>query len=252
VRAPALALAIAVAAPAAGEEIVAGLSHSRVSITADFSGEEILVYGAVRREAPPPEAPPLDVVITVEGPSAPVIVRRKARVFGIWVNREAVTIDAAPTFYAIAATGPVEEALSQTEDLRHDVTIGRAIRAVGIAGEAREAALFLEALVRLNTAAGRYSAGRETVRLTEETLFRADVALPANLTEGDYTVRMFLTRGGKVIDRQEQVIFVRKEGIERWIFNLAHQRPLAYGLLSLAIAAAAGWGAAAAFQLLRR
>src|SRR5690606_23126137 len=43
------------------ETIVAGLSQNRVSITADFDGSEILVYGAVRRDSPPPEGR-LDVI----------------------------------------------------------------------------------------------------------------------------------------------------------------------------------------------
>ncbi|MEM7491144.1 MAG: TIGR02186 family protein, partial [Pseudomonadota bacterium] len=38
---------------------------------------------------------------------------------------------------------------------------------------------------------------------------------------------------------------------ERFIYNLAHDRPLIYGLLSLAIAIAAGWGASAVFRLVR-
>lgn len=254
-RLAALLLALAAApaaAPAAAEEIVAGLSHSRVAITTDFTGEEILVYGAVKRAGPEPEGAPLAVIITVEGPSGPIVVRKKARRFGIWVNAEAVTVDEAPSFYAIAASGPLSEMLTETEDLRHDITIPRAIRAVGIAGEAADAPSFLEALIRLRERERRYRTEPAGVIVQEATLFRADVALPANLTEGDYTVRLFLTRGGRVIDWQEQTIFVRKAGLERWVFNLSRQQPLVYGLLALALAAFAGWAASAAFALLRR
>jgi hypothetical protein len=77
------------------------------------------------------------------------------------------------------------------------------------------------------------------------------VALPANLTEGDYRVRIFLTRGGVVIDSLESTINVRKEGLERWLANLARQQPLIYGLMSLLIAVVAGWAASAGFRLLR-
>lgn len=248
-----LALILALgAAPVAAEEIVAGLSHSRVSITTDFSGEEILIYGAVKRVAPEPEGPPLEVIITVEGPSTPVVVRKKSRVFGIWVNASSVTVDAAPTFYAIAATGPLDRILSETEDLRHNVSIGRAIRAVGIAGEAEDAPSYLDALIRLRTEDRRYAENQRGVRLNEQTLFRADIALPSNLTEGDFLVRLFLARGGRVVDVQEQVINVRKEGLERWIFNLSRREPLLYGLLSLALAVAAGVGASALFGMIRR
>ncbi len=49
----------------------------------------------------------------------------------------------------------------------------------------------------------------------------------------------------------ERTIDVRKEGLERWLTNLARNQPLIYGLLSLAIAVVAGWGASAAFRYIR-
>lgn len=246
-----LALLLA-AAPAGAESIVAGLSQTSVAITADFTGEEILVYGAVKRESPAPDGPPLHVIVTAEGPSAPVNVRRKARRFGIWVNTDAVQIDRAPAFYAVAATGPLSAILSETENLRHRITIPSAIRAVGIASEAPDAPAFVDALMRIRGAEGRYSLAEGGVSLTEDTLFRADVLLPSNLTEGNYRVRLFLLRGGKVVDWQEQQIPVEKAGLERWIFNLSREQPLLYGLLSLVMAVAAGWGASAAFRALGR
>ena len=75
--------------------------------------------------------------------------------------------------------------------------------------------------------------------------------MPSNLTEGDYRTRIFLTRAGEVIDQFETVIDVRKVGLEKFIYSLAHERPLAYGLLSLAIAIAAGWLASAFFRYIR-
>jgi hypothetical protein len=54
-----------------------------------------------------------------------------------------------------------------------------------------------------------------------------------------------------VIDSLESTINVRKEGLERWLTNLARQQPLIYGLLSLLIAVVAGWAASAGFRFLR-
>ena len=67
----------------AQEKVVAGLSQKWVSIDANFDGTGILIFGAVKREAPPPDAGPLEVVIAVAGPSHPVTVRKKARKLGI-------------------------------------------------------------------------------------------------------------------------------------------------------------------------
>jgi uncharacterized protein (TIGR02186 family) len=243
---------LCIAAPALAQEtIVSGLSQNRVSITADFDGSEILIYGAVKRDTPAPDGGPLEVIVTVEGPSTPVTVRRKARVAGIWVNTDAVVVDSAPSFYAVATTGPLRHILSDTENLRHAITIERVIRAVGITAEAEQSGEFLLALLRVRSNEDRYRLLEGRVELTEDTLFRADVVLPANLTEGEYKVRLFLLRDKRVIASQERLIGVRKEGLERFIFNLARERPLIYGLVSLLMAAIAGWGAAAAFRLVR-
>lgn len=243
-----LATLLAGVLPAAAEEVVAGLSHDAINITANFEGSEILIFGAVSRTAPAPEGD-LEVIITVEGPSLPVAVRRKDRRFGIWVNTDAIEVDAAPSFYAISTTSPFAETITQTEDLRHRISIPRAIRAVGVGVADGEA--FTEALIRIRESEDLYQLNEGEVTLRNETLFDTSIQLPANLVEGDYRTRIILTRGGEVLDIYEQDIVVRKVGLERFIYNLAHERPLVYGIMSLTIAILAGWLASAVFRYIR-
>jgi uncharacterized protein (TIGR02186 family) len=245
-----LVILLCLAAPARAEKIVLGLSADEVGITATFNGSDILIFGAVKRDSPAPAGPPLEVVITVSGPLTPVTVRHKERRFGIWLNTNAAHVDAAPSFYAVATTGPLADVLSDTEDVRNSISIPRAIRSVGNA--VSNSAEYTEALIRIRESEGLYQVLDGAVTLDQETLFRTQIGLPANLVEGTYDTRIFLTRGGAVVDSYETTIDVRKVGIERWLFNLAHQMPLAYGLLSIAMAIIAGWAASAAFQGLRR
>ena len=233
---------------ASGEQVVAGLSTNRVAITANFVGSEILIFGAVRREEPIP-SDPLEVVITVQGPSTPLTVRRKERRYGIWINVDQVEIDLAPSFYAVATTGPLDQILTNTEDLRYRISVPRAIRSVG--SSITDAPVFSEALIRLREASGQYLLQQGTVELAEDTLFRTRVLLPANLTEGTYETRIFLTREGQVVDVLNTAIEVRKEGLERFLFILAHRDPVIYGMLSLIIAIVAGWAASTVFRYLR-
>ncbi|MGR3495572.1 TIGR02186 family protein [Citreimonas sp.] len=235
----------------AAEEVVLGLSQDQVSISTSFDGSEILIFGAVKREAPIPDGPPLEVVVTIEGPDRPVTVRRKERRFGIWVNVDAVEVDSAPSFYAIATSGPWDEVISHTEDLRHAISVPRAIRSVGAPSEVVDSQAFTDAVIRIRRDRGLYIRKEGAVDLRESTLFDTSIALPADLTEGLYTARVFLTRDRGVVSIYEAAIPVRKVGLERWLFAMAHQQPLLYGLMSLAIAIAAGWGASAAFRLLR-
>lgn len=245
-------LLLCLAAPLQAEEVVAGLSQNRIAITANFDGSEILIFGAVKRIAPPPaDAGPLEVTITVAGPSVPVTVRRKEKRWGIWVNTDAVEVDAAPSFYAVATSGPFRDVMTDVEDLRHKVSIPRAIRSVGAPMAIQDAGAFTDALIRIRKGDDLYQLREDTVEVEDETLFQTSVELPANLTEGEYKARFFLTRDGVVIDAHETVIFVNKVGLERILYTLAHERPLVYGLLSLFIAIAAGWLASAVFRYIR-
>jgi len=246
-----LFLCLFLAAPAQAEEVVAGLSQNRIAITANFDGSEILIFGAVKREDPIPTTEQLEVIVAVVGPSEPITVRRKDRRLGIWVNTDAVEVDAAPSFYAVATTGPLVDILRDTEDLRHHVSIPRAIRSVGAPQTISDAEAFTDALIRIRTKNGLYQQLENQVKLSEDTLFRTSIALPANLTEGAYKTRILLTRNGSVIDAYETVIDVQKVGLERWIYNLAHERPLIYGIFSLFIAIVAGWSASAVFRYIR-
>lgn len=237
--------------PARAEEIVAGLSQNRVAITVNFDGSEILVFGAVARDAPAPEGK-LDVIVTITGPSGPATVRKKARSFGFWLPSEAVEIDAAPAFYAIATTAPLREILSETDDLRYRISVGQAIRTIGVVHQVEDSPAFTEALIRLRRQNGAYQVQDGGVTLDRDTLIRADVQLPANLTEGLFKARIYLLREGSVIAHEETVIDVHKFGIERFLHRLALDQPLIYGVLSLFLAIAAGWLASAAFSWFRR
>ena len=249
----ALVIAAFLATPVGAEEsIVTGLSQTRVAITANYDGSEILIYGAVKRDAPAPSGGPIEVIVTVEGPSTPLTIRRKEKVAGIWINRSSISVDAAPSFYAVASSGPLASILTETEDLRYKITIPHAIRAVGSTSEAVDADEFLAALKRLRQKDDRYRLAEGAVQLTDQTLFRTDVLLPANLTEGDYRVRLFLLRDGRVVDNQERTIGVRKAGLERFLYNLAHQQSLLYWVISLLMAVAAGWAASAGAKFVRR
>lgn len=245
------ALLLLLASPAsAQEEVVMGLSQDRVRITTDFDGSDLLIFGAVKRESPIID-PPLDVIVTVAGPSTPVTIHQKDRRLGIWVNAETVKYTAAPSFYAVATSGPLSKILRQTEDLRHAVSIPRAIRTVGAASMTTQPQDYVDALIRIRSARNHYQNLEETVQLDQQTLFRTRIALPADLTEGSYATRVFLLREGHVVSRFDTALEVRKVGLERWLYSLSRQQPLTYGLLSLSIAILAGWLASALFRAIK-
>lgn len=243
-------LAFVVPADAADEQIVAGLSQSQVSINATFVGGEILIYGAVKRESAAPEGP-LGVAIVVEGPSHPITVRRKAHRMGIWVNTDSVEVDKAPTFYAVSTSGPFNEVVSPEVDQANHISIPESIR-IFESDAVSDPQAFADAVIRIRGGSGLYKFDEGAVNVSQDTLFDTRVALPANLTEGAYKARIYLTRGGEIVASHVSAINVRKVGLERWLYNLAHEQAVLYGLMSLAIAVAAGWAASTFFRVFFR
>ncbi|MEL7104431.1 MAG: TIGR02186 family protein [Pseudomonadota bacterium] len=232
------------------EEIVLGLSDDQVAISATFEGKEILIFGAIRRDAGVNLDGKLGVIVTIAGPDEAIVVRRKDRRFGIWVNVEAVDIGTAPAFYALATSAPLAEILDPVEDEATRISLDRVIQGVGAAEGASQA--FVDALIRIRQGDETYQVIEGAVQVDEETLFRTSISLPAALTEGDYTAEIYLTRDGAIVDVYSTTIPVEKVGLERWLFRLAHDQPFVYGIMSLAIAIFAGWAASAVFQLARR
>jgi uncharacterized protein (TIGR02186 family) len=238
------------AIPVTAEEVVLGKSRDEVDITATFNGADILLFGAIKREVGPLLDGQLGVIVTVAGPDEPVTVWRKDKKLGIWVNSAAVDIGIAPTFYAVATNAPLSEILDESEDVNTRITINRAIRSVGPAEGGSD--IFIDSLIRIRSENRLYQTLECAVNVTKDTLFQTEISLPANLTEGDYKTEIYLTRNGKIVDLYSTTIPVKKVGLERWLYNMAHEQAFLYGLMSLAIAIAAGWSASAVFSLFRQ
>ncbi|PCJ73749.1 MAG: hypothetical protein COA53_11510 [Rhodobacteraceae bacterium] len=231
----------------AQETIVSELSQDGVSITATFDGSEIFLFGAIKRDAPINlSAGKLDVIIEVSGPPTETLVRQKERKVIIWVNAESVEMERAPSYYSIAATGPIEELLTEAERSLRNLGLDYAVRVADPENEA-----YREAVIRIHQDNGTYATEVTPVTLTEETLFTTKLAMPVNVVEGDYTVKTMLVRDQQVISTSTSTITVRKTGAEKWLYDLAHEQAFIYGLLSLAVALLAGWTASEIFRRIR-
>ena len=119
--------------------------------------------------------------------------------------------------------------INDTEDLRYKVSIPRAIRSVGAPMDVLDAASFSDAVIRIRSEKGLYQLLENKVNIDEQTLFRTSIDMPADISDGDYTARILLTRNGNVVDEFTTIIDVRKVGLERFLFNMSRENPLAYG-----------------------
>ncbi|MEM9061176.1 MAG: TIGR02186 family protein [Pseudomonadota bacterium] len=242
------ALAVLFATSAhAKDRVVASLSQHNLSLTTGFTGSELFVYGAIRTVGDLP-ADAIDVIVAITGPSERVNVRKKERQFGIWINGKGVEIDAAPSFYTVATTGPFRDIVSWTEDFRHRIALDLVIRLIDAPDWVEDREEYRSAVARIREEQGLYSVREGTVALIDNALFETRIQLPANLVEGDYKARIFLLKDGEVLDTYEDRVEVRRAGIGRWIYTSAQEWPAIYGIVSILVALAAGWLASAFFR----
>jgi hypothetical protein len=168
-------------------------------------------------------------------------VRRKERRFGIWVNTDA------PRSTPRRPSTPCPPRPLRRTVLTRPRTCATRLDPARDPGRRHRgrsgSGAFTEALIRIRTdAEGLYQLNEGAVTLRDQTLFDTSIRAAREPVEGDYRTRDLPDPGRRGGRRSvEQSITVRKVGLERWIYNLAHDRPLAYGILSLAIAIAAGW-----------
>ena len=226
------------AALAQTEAIEVDMSAHEVAIKSDFTGAEIVVFGAVdsSRQAAATSGY-YDVIMVIRGPVHSVVTRKKERVAGIWVNGPSEQFNVS-SFYAVLSTRPLDE-IASAQTLRwHGIEFNPKPQHEGSGPPPPDA--FEEALIRLKGQQALYVEKPFAVAFLSGSLFRGNVTLPTQVAEGQYTAQVYLLHGGKLVSRDDVSLKVQKEGIERILYTLAYQRPWLYGLISVLLAAACG------------
>jgi uncharacterized protein (TIGR02186 family) len=233
------------------EAVEADASTRQVAITSSFTGTEVLVFGTVENSVQPsPEAGTYDIIVVVEGMRSPVVVRKKSRVAGIWINTSSLQFASVPSYYAIASTRPIDEITDKALLDANQIGFDHVHMAHARNGDVDAATVqsFKDALIRLKEQQGVYVRRDFGVTFIGRSLFRATISLPPNVPVGPLTARVYLFKEGKLLGQYESRVMLQREGIERFIHNFAISQPLVYGVATVLLAAAAGLAAAFAFR----
>lgn len=234
-------LGLAIAGPLRAAPLVADLSKHLVAITTGFAGADVLLFGSVDR--------PGDVVVIIWGPPEEVVMHRKSRIAGIWINTAQMTFEHVPSFYAVASSRALDEIASEHVLSRLEMGVERLnLPLPRTKASPNIARKWRDALIRNKERLGHYAREVGQVTFLGENLFRTQVEFPANVPTGTYQIEVYLLRDGRVVSAQTTPLIVSKIGLEADVFDFAHDYSAIYGLIAILVALVAGWLAHIAFR----
>ena len=243
-RLAAIFVILALCKPARSEGLVVTVAPSQIAVSSSYSGGTVVVFGAVQTDRLPSRS--YDVVAIVTGPRQTVVARRKARIGGVWINRDSRVFQNVPSFLGLIATRRLNAIASADVLRRQGIGFKNLLFASGIPLDDDDP--FLINLINIRLQQGLFSDRFSGVTFLSRTAFRAEIPLPDNVPVGDYEIDLKLFANGAMIAETQPSFKVVKVGVEDFVVKAAANYSLLYGLAIMSMALSTGWLASIAFR----
>ena len=242
-----LAAPVGAATSAAAENVlVTDISKVHISIRSNFTGESLLLFGAIDTSF---YGPVDGIVVTLRGPGENVVLRKKQKQLGIWVNGAAYEIGPLPGFYAVVSSHPLDT-LTSYDELKTRGIGTAALQANTLSGTISEAerADVMAAFIRLKERDALFATRSDRVEIINDKLFRAEINLPAGMPVGRYVTEFFAFKNGRLVGYQTGELPVDIVGAGHILNKAAYDMSLLYGIAGVVMALVMGWGVAVLFR----
>lgn len=108
----ALILSLFAVQSAAAQRLVMSTSEPVVSISSNFAGDTITIFGTIEPDvggSTNQVTNNYNIVISIKGPAGTYVARKKTRQFGIWLNGEQEAFEGFPSYFSLVSSAPMEK-----------------------------------------------------------------------------------------------------------------------------------------------
>jgi uncharacterized protein (TIGR02186 family) len=234
--------------------LVIGSDISEITIGANFSGQDLLVFGAFYSDPSLPRDAKGDVIIEVKGPPQTVQVRKKKSFYGFWLNSTEVTFREVPGFYYLTSTTEINDELLNKNSISLLTPQDTQEIEWGKIRMPRDRHDFLNAMKRNKNNLDLFAVSNDLdeIQILDGNLFKTNIPIPNTVPIGNYTVSVYLLINSELKQDYSYNFKVKRVGIESMIHSLALNFPVIYGFLAVVIAGLMGWISAEMFRRLRK
>ena len=237
--------------PVKAERLIVSVSNHRVTVTPNYSGEELVLFGSVEKDADTPANRNYDLVVTVNGPRASMVTRRKERRFGIWINTDYRQFLQVPSYLALFSNRPFDDIASPEIERRQQLGLKNVLLTQRVGPDYADVVPddpFRAAFIRLRSEQGLYREETSAVTFLTPTLFRTGIPLPGEVPIGTYDVDIKLFSDGALVTHTVTAFEIVKVGFEQFVATSARQNGFTYGLFTVFMALMTGWMASIVFR----
>lgn len=229
--------------------LVPEISQHEVQVRQGFRGTELVLFGAILSPDGTRAGQDYDIVVVLKGPTKSIVLREKQRIAGIWVNAESVEFRSAPTYFAVASSKPISKIVNDKTAAIYELGL-RQLQLSPIGSyDPKEQARMSAGLVDLMSREGLYRQDTKGVKVSQQVLYQARIALPSSVQTGTYTAETFAISQGRVVASAISRVEVKKLGFEKAVADFSQDYGFVYGLLAVLLSIGMGFLAGRLFAL---
>ena len=228
--------------------IVSNIDKKEIELTTRFDGSKILVFGALTETKNDPT-----LVIELVGPKQDVTIRKKSKVWGIWVKKDYAKFKKVPSFYQINSTNLNSDKRREISKRNLEKYFFSKLKNTETASQKKvDKKEYFSEFLRLKKKNNNIRLFETEISVIQKKLFFSTIELPQKIFPGEYKVIIStLDKKNEVINSSGEIVKVSKAGIQKFLsFNAANNSTF-YGIFSVMLALFLGFSAAQIFRLLK-
>ena len=219
---------------AAVAPLVTELNKHSVDITARYTGDRILLFGAMPGGG--------DVVVKVTSPAEKISIDRKESLGPFWLSGHKHVVEGVPGVYYLLSSAPLGHLADADTLARYGLTLDTVFAAMRASPPPQHPAAMRAAILRIKKADQHFLVLDDAVKIIGGRLFYVSIPIPARLPLGQYTIHTLFLRNGTVLAEESKPLDVDAVRLQHWVSQVAEEAPWTFGTLFVALVLLLGLG----------